>query len=405
MVGINAAYDNLPTSYLFSEIARRTRAFTAAHPELKVLRLGIGNTTEALPPTLIEALHHGVNLLSSRETYTGYGDEQGNSKLRKAIADSYLARNIKLDPLEVFVSDGAKSDLGNLTTIFGPGIVAVQDPVYPAYVDTTIISGRAGASFNGILEDLVYLVCNEKNGFFPSLPERADIIYLCYPNNPTGATATKEQLKTFVDFAIRNKSVIIFDAAYSAFIQDTNLPRSIYEIEGADKCAIEVNSFSKSAGFTGVRLGWTVVPKTLVVDRAEPGKVNSLWNRRQTTFFNGASNIPQEGGLVVLTEQGQRECQAIIDYYLENARIIRTGLLDLGITSFGGENAPYIWMKTPYGMKSWDFFDKLLEETHVVGTPGVGFGPSGEGHFRLSAFGHRENIEAAVDSIRKNLRL
>jgi len=404
---INENYNKLAAGYLFPEIAKRTKMFKEANPDVEVMRLGIGNTTEPLTPSIIKGLNLGVEKLSKVETYTGYGDEQGDARLRKAIAQKYLQRKISLEADEIFVSDGAKPDSANIQSIFGQdNIVAVQDPAYPVYVDSNVIAGRTGEFSNNAYKGLVYMPCNEKNDFFPDVPkQKVDMIYLCSPNNPTGAVATKEQLKKFVNYALKNKAVIIFDAAYSAYISDNKLPRSIYEIKGAKQCAIEISSFSKDAGFTGVRLGWSVVPKDLVVENSGIGKVNSLWNRRQCTMFNGASNIAQEGGLAALSEQGQKECQNLVNYYMENARMIREALNEIGIKTFGGVNAPYIWMKTPNNMKSWEFFDKLLKEAHVVGTPGSGFGPSGEGYFRLSAFGHRDDIKKAVESIKKNLKL
>jgi LL-diaminopimelate aminotransferase len=407
MVKINENYNKLAAGYLFPEIAKRTKEFLEKNPGAEIKKLGIGNTTEALSEKVIEGLHLGVDNLSKNETYLGYGDEQGSTVLREKIAEFYGIRGVKILADEVFVSDGAKPDSANIQSIFSKeAIVAVQDPAYPVYVDTNVIAGRTGQVKEGLYEGLVYMPCKEENNFFPSVPEKkVDLIYLCSPNNPTGAVAKKEQLKQFVDYAIENKAVIIFDAAYASFISDASLPKSIYEIEGAKKCAIEINSFSKSAGFTGVRLGWTIVPKELVVEETEAGKVNALWNRRQCTFFNGASNIVQEGGLAALSKEGQEQNQKIINYYMENARIIRDGLESLGIKCYGGINAPYIWMKTPNGMKSWEFFDKLLQECNVVGTPGSGFGPAGEGYFRLSAFGHRENIEKAVQSIKENLKI
>ena len=408
MATINQNYDKLAAGYLFPEIARRTKIFQEKKTNVKVMKLGIGNTTEPLPQIVIAGLHEGVRKLGFVETYTGYGDEQGDKRLREALVEYYKRMFVDLDPSEVFVSDGAKPDSANIQSIFGlENIIAVQDPAYPVYLDTNVIAGRSGEfdKEKGIYNSIVYMPCSENNDFFPDVPsKKVDLIYLCSPNNPTGAVATKHQLRKFVDYAREKKSVIIFDAAYSAFIWDPGLPRSIYEIEDAKECAIEINSFSKYAGFTGVRLGWTVVPKNLVVEGAEPGKVNSLWNRRQCTFFNGASNIAQEGGLFALTEQGQKECQRLVDYYMKNARIIRDGVESIGLKAFGGINAPYIWMKTPNSMRSWEFFDKLLNEAHVVGTPGSGFGPSGEGYFRLSAFGHREDIEKALDSMKRNLK-
>ena len=394
MATINTNYNKLAAGYLFPEIARRTRAYQADHPGVTLKRLGIGNTTEPLTETITEGLHRGVSLLSDGKTYTGYGDEQGDAALRDALATFYANMQIKISPDDIFVSDGAKPDSGNIQSIFSPEcVVAVQDPAYPVYVDTNVIAGRAG-DFNpetGRYSNLVYMPCNADNGFFPEIPEqKVDLLYICSPNNPTGAVATKEQLEKFVAYAREHKAVIIYDASYSEYISDPALPRSIYEIEGAQECAIEINSFSKFAGFTGVRLGWSVVPAALVTEDTEPGTVRKLWFRRQCTFFNGASNIVQQGGLAVLSEKGLAECHKVIDYYMENARIIREGLLAIGLTVYGGDNAPYLWVKAPGNMTSWEFFDKLLDEAHVIGTPGSGFGPAGEGYFRLSAFGHRK---------------
>jgi LL-diaminopimelate aminotransferase len=407
MVKINSNYNKLVAGYLFPEIEKRTKLFLEANPGVTVMKLGIGNTTEVLAPSVIDGLKAGVEKLANLDTYTGYGDGQGNIILREAIAREYAKLGVSIDPSEVFVSDGAKPDSGNIQSIFSiDAIIAVQDPAYPVYVDTNVIAGRTGENENGLYKGIVYMPCNEENNFFPSVPkQKVDLIYLCSPNNPTGAVATKEQLKQFVDYAIENKAVIIFDSAYSAFIIDNSLPKSIFEIKGAKKCAIEINSFSKSAGFTGVRLGWSIVPKEIVVEEGEAGRVNALWNRRQCTFFNGASNIVQDGGIAALSEQGQKENQKVINYYMENAKLIKEGLESIGLKCYGGINAPYIWLKTPNGMKSWDFFDKLLNECHVVGTPGSGFGPGGEGYFRLSAFGHKENVEKAIKSIKEKLKI
>ncbi|MGI6459163.1 MAG: LL-diaminopimelate aminotransferase [Candidatus Hydrogenedentales bacterium] len=407
MATINQNYGKLEAGYLFPEIGRRTREFLAAHPDASVMRLGIGNTTEPLPPSIIGGLQRGVDHLAKAETYTGYGDEQGNIELREALAARYAGYGVALEPDEFFVSDGAKPDSANIQSIFDTdNVVAVQDPAYPVYVDSNVIAGRTGRALNGQYEGFLYMPCTRENGFFPELPtQKADLIYICSPNNPTGTVATQEQLAGFVSYALKHKAVLIFDAAYAAFIADPALPRTIYEIDGARDCAIEINSFSKEAGFTGVRLGWSVVPKTLVCENGDPGTLHRLWFRRQTTMFNGASNIVQEGGLAVLSEAGQRECRAIIDYYMANAKVIREGLESIGLDVFGGVNAPYIWMATPEGMPSWEFFDKLLREAHVVGTPGSGFGPSGEGYFRLSAFGHADDVKRAVRSIQENLKL
>ncbi|MDZ7794997.1 MAG: LL-diaminopimelate aminotransferase [Spirochaetia bacterium] len=409
MARINSNYRKLAAGYLFPEIARRTEAYVQEYPKTKIRKLGIGNTTEPLTATVLEGLHRGVDKLAKRETYSGYGDEQGDSRLREKLAEYYQRRKVHLDPKEFFISDGAKPDSGNIQSIFSlDNVVAVQDPAYPVYVDSNVISGRTGEHIpeEGRYKGLLYMPCNEENGFIPAPPsEKADIIYLCSPNNPTGAVATHAQLKSFVDYARKQKAVIIYDASYSEYIEDDALPKTIYEVEGAEECAIEINSLSKFAGFTGVRLGWSVVPSALTVEDSRPDEVRSMWNRRQSTFFNGASNIVQEGALSVFTEQGLKESRELVEYYMENARIIRRGMQSIGMTAFGGDNAPYIWLKAPNNLGSWEFFDKLLQETGVIGTPGVGFGPGGEGYFRLSAFGHREDIGAAVTTITDNLTL
>lgn len=397
MAKLNQNYTKVPEGYFTSQIIKKTKEFTDSHPGVEILKLGIGNTTEPLAPAVIKGLETGVDKLSKAKTYTGYGDEQGDSRLRATIASWYKKRGINLDPQEILVSDGVKADSANIGSIFaGDSIVAVTDPVYPVYADSNIISGRK----------VLYLQATEESNFIPGLPEnKVDLIYICSPNNPTGVVMTKKELKKFVDYARKIKAVIIFDAAYSEFIRDRSLPKSIYEIEGAKSCSIEMQSLSKSAGFTGVRLGWTVVPMELVTEESTPGMVNKYWNRRQTTMFNGASNIVQEGALAVLGEEGQKQTHEQIKFYMENAKIIKEGLEDLGLKIFGGENAPYIWVKCPKALSSWSFFDKLLEEAHVVCTPGSAFGNMGEGYIRLSAFGHRENIEKAVKSIINNLKL
>ncbi len=407
MARINQNYDKLASGYLFPEIAKRTGAFLQQNPGAQVLRLGIGDTTEPIVSSVLDGLRDGVDALGVEASYSGYGPSEGISPLRESLCALYAERGLSLDPSEFFVSDGAKSDSANIQGIFSDDcIVAVQDPAYPVYVDSNVIAGRTGLATPSGYEGLVYMPCTEDNGFFPELPERkVDLIYICSPNNPTGAVATKEQLKRFVDYANEHKAVIFFDSAYAAFITDPELPRSIYEIEGAERCAIEFNSFSKTAGFTGVRLAWTIVPKACRTEDSEAGKLHALWTRRQNTFFNGASNVVQAGGVAALSPEGRRQTDEQVAFYLENARIINEGLLSLGITTYGGGNAPYVWLKTPGGLSSWDFFDKLLGECHVVGTPGSGFGPAGEGFFRLSAFGHRENVEKAVSSIRENLRI
>ena len=407
MARINKNYNKLAAGYLFPEIARRTNAFLEQNAGAKVLRLGIGDTTEPIVPAVLDGLHSGVDALGNTETYSGYGPSEGVNELREGLAKLYSERGVNLDSSEFFVSDGAKSDSANIQGIFSEDcVVAVQDPAYPVYVDSNVISGRTGEATDAGYEGLVYMPCTEENGFFSDLPDRkVDLIYICSPNNPTGAVATKEQLKTFVDYANEHKAIIFYDSAYASFITDPELPRSIYEVDGAETCAIEFNSFSKTAGFTGVRLAWTIVPKTCLTEDSEPGKLHALWTRRQNTFFNGAANIVQAGGIAALSPEGRSQTDAQVSFYLENARIINEGLKSLGITTYGGGNAPYVWLKTPGGISSWDFFDKLLTECHVVGTPGSGFGPAGEGFFRLSAFGHRENVEKAVSSVKEKLQL
>jgi LL-diaminopimelate aminotransferase len=426
MAGINDNYRNLQKNYLFIEIGRRTREFQAANPDADVMRLGIGDTVLPLGPTVVAGLHDAVDRLSKQETYTGYGNGEGNEELREALVKRYGERGVELGTDEVFVSDGAKTDSANILSLFEPenNIMAVQDPSYPVYVDAGVISGFSGEydRETGQYDEYVYMPCTAENSFIPEIPNcETDIIYFCSPNNPTGAAATMEQLKGFVDYAREKKALIVFDAAYAPFITDPNIPRSIYEVEGAKDCAVEINSFSKECGFTGVRLGSTVVPKTLSVTQQynydshkfediEPDTLNGMWLRRQNTFFNGASNIPQAGGLAALSPEGQKWSADQIAYYMKNARTIKEGVESIGLTAYGGDNAPYIWMQTPEletseRMPSWDFFDKFLSETGVVGTPGVGFGPSGEGYFRLSAFGIKDDVERAVDSIQKNLKL
>jgi LL-diaminopimelate aminotransferase len=408
MARINENYDKLGAGYLFPEIARRARAFAEKHPGVEVLRLGIGDTTLPLTPTVVAGLHAGAEKLGSAATYTGYGDYEGERFMREAVNGLYRERGVSLELSEIFVSDGAKSDSASIQSIFSAdAVVAMQDPAYPVYVDSNVMVGRTGAfdPATGQYRGIVYMPCDDRNGFFPELPrQKVDLIYLCSPNNPTGAVATREQLQTFVDYARAQQAVIIFDAAYSAFIREPGLPHSIYEVPGARSCAIELNSFSKSAGFTGVRLGWAVVPKELTAEDCPAGKLNAMWYRRQSTFFNGPSNVVQAGGAAALTPEGRRECRAMVDEYLQNARIIREGLQAVGLTCHGGTNAPYIWARTPGGARSWDFFDRLLEEAHVVTTPGAGFGPAGEGYIRLSAFGKRGDTERAVERIQAALR-
>ncbi len=411
MAFVNENYLKLPGSYLFSEIAKRVAAYTQTHPEADVIRLGIGDVTRPLPPAVINSLHSAVDDMASPETFHGYGPEQGYDFLREAIIRTdYNTRGISLDVDEVFVSDGAKSDTGNIGDIFGvQNIVAICDPVYPVYADTNAMAGRAGSyGIDGRWDRLVYMPCTAENGFVPALPEkRADIIYLCFPNNPTGTTISKAELAKWVAYARENHSIILYDAAYEAYISENDVAHSIYEIAGAKEVALEFRSFSKNAGFTGTRCAFTVVPKELSAYTEDGRKVsvNQLWNRRQTTKFNGVPYIVQKGAEAVYTEEGQRQIKELVGYYMENAKVIREGLRALGLEAFGGVNAPYIWLKTPDGLSSWDFFDKLLSEANVVGTPGSGFGPSGEGYFRLTAFGSKESTVEAVERIKTRLVL
>ncbi|MEA3466384.1 MAG: LL-diaminopimelate aminotransferase [Thermodesulfobacteriota bacterium] len=405
MARLNDNYLKLQAGYLFPEISRRVNEFAAAHPDDKIIRLGIGDVTKPLVPAVLKAFHAGVDDMAKGSSFHGYGPEQGYAWLAQTIIDkAYKPLGVELKTSEIFISDGSKCDSSNILDIFDLSCkVAIGDPVYPVYNDTNVMVGRTGeADEQGYYAGIVYMPSTEENGFAPQFPtEKVDIIYLCYPNNPTGTVATKEQLKGWVDYAIANDAVILFDAAYEAFITEPGIPHSIYEIEGAKQCAIEFRSFSKTAGFTGVRCGLTVVPETLMGTTSSGKKVsfNQLWNRRQSTKFNGVSYPVQKAAEAVYSDEGWAQVQEIIDYYMANAKIIREGLEAAGITCYGGVNAPYIWLKTPEGMTSWDFFDKLLNECFVLGTPGSGFGASGEGYFRLSAFGERENIEEAVKRI------
>ena len=402
MATINDNYLKLPGSYLFAEIARRVAAYKEANPDADIIRLGIGDVTQPLPQVCIEAMHKAVDDQAKAETFHGYGPEQGYSFLTEAIIKhNYTNRGIEIAPDEIFVSDGSKSDCGNIQEIFGTANkVAITDPVYPVYLDTNVMAGRTGTlQDDGHFEGVVYLPCTAENNFAPDLPkEKVDMIYLCCPNNPTGTTLSREELTKWVNYAKENESVILFDAAYAAYITEDDVPRSIYEIPGAKDVAIEFRSFSKTAGFTGTRCGYTIIPKT-VKGRAADGSLvpfNKLWNRRHTTKFNGTAYIVQRGAAAIYTEEGKKQVKELVSYYMENARIIREGLKSVGIKAYGGVNAPYIWLKTPDNMSSWDFFDKLLHEVNIVGTPGAGFGPCGEGYFRLTAFGSRENTERAV---------
>lgn len=405
MATINDNFLKLKAGYLFPEIARRVNTFIEANPKASIIKLGIGDVTEPLPQACRTAIIKAVDDMGDRQTFKGYGPEQGYLWLREKIAaHDFQARNCDIDASEIFISDGSKCDTGNILDIFGKNnTIAVTDPVYPVYVDTNVMAGNTGeANEKGEFEGLVYLPITADNNFTAEIPkQKVDLIYLCFPNNPTGATATKDHLKKWVDYAKANDSIILFDGAYEAFITDETLPHSIYEIEGAKDCAIEFRSFSKNAGFTGTRCAFTVVPKSLTAKAADNSDVElwKLWNRRQATKFNGVSYIIQRGAEAVYSEEGQAQVKALISFYLENARIIRENLTNAGLSVYGGINAPYVWLKTPDGLSSWDFFDKLLKNTNIVGTPGSGFGAAGEGYFRISAFNSRENVEEAMKRI------
>ena len=403
MVTVNENYLLLKSSYIFSEINRRVEEFQRKNPDADIIRMGIGDVTRPLPRAVVEAFHRAVEEMAEEETFRGYGPEQGYPFLREAIAENdYASRGVDVTADEIFISDGAKCDTGNIQEIFGlDNVVAVTDPVYPVYVESNVMAGRAGpADDDGRYSGLVYLPCTEENSFIPSLPEeKVDLIYLCYPNNPTGTTLTEKQLAEWVDYARDNGSLILFDAAYEAYIQEDGIPHSIYEVEGAREVAIEFRSFSKNAGFTGTRCAFTIVPEELEIpdSRGRMHSVRELWNRRQTTKFNGVSYPVQRAAEAVYTPEGQKEIGESIDYYMENARIIRESLDRTGLRYYGGVNAPYIWIKTPEGMDSWQFFDTLLNDAEVVGTPGAGFGPSGEGYFRLTAFNSLRNTVKAME--------
>ena len=406
MIQINQNFRKLPGSYLFSEIARRVADYSREEPDAALIRLGIGDVTRPLIPAVTRAMAEAVAEMGTPGGFHGYGPEQGYDFLRQAIAaHDYQARGVQVEPGEIFVSDGAKRDCGNIGDVFGPdNVVAVCDPVYPVYVDSNAMAGRAGEydPATGRWTRLVYMPCTRENGFVPAIPEgRADMIYLCFPNNPTGAMATRAQLKAWVDYANAHGSVILYDSAYEAFISQPELPHSIFEIEGARTCAIEFRSFSKTAGFTGTRCAYTVVPKEL---EREGVSLHALWNRRQTTKFNGVPYVVQRGAEAVYTPEGQEQVRETIAYYQRNAQVIRDGLEQAGLEVYGGVNAPYIWVRTPDGMDSWDFFDLLLRRAHVVTTPGAGFGPSGEGYIRVTAFGGAEEAVQAVERIQSVLK-
>lgn len=402
MLKVNQNYLKLQGSYLFSNIAKKVKSYKEEHRDQEVISLGIGDVTRPLTPTIVKALHDAVDDMADIDRFHGYGPDLGYSFLREKIAEfDFKRRGCDISADEIFVSDGAKSDSGNIQEIFSDKCtIAVSDPVYPVYVDSNVMAGRTGIydAASTRWSDVVYMPCTKDNDFVPDLPSKTpDIIYICSPNNPTGKALTRAQLQSFVDYALKNSAVILFDAAYEAYISEDDVPHSIYECEGAKDCAIEMRSFSKNAGFTGVRLGYTVVPKNLV--DTEGKSLYSLWARRHGTKFNGASYIQQRAGEAVYTEAGQKEIEGLVSYYMENARTIRDGLTSAGFTVYGGVNAPYIWVKTPESMTSWQFFDYLLKNAQVVGTPGSGFGPSGEGYFRLTSFGSHENTREAVKRI------
>ena len=403
MALINENYLKLKAGYLFPEIGRRVNEFVKANPDKKVIRMGIGDVTQPLPPTILKAFHEGVEEMGNIATFKGYGPEQGYDFLREIIAKKAYS-GLGITPDDIIVSDGSKCDTGNIQEVFGhDNKIAICDPVYPVYADTTVMSGKTGeVQPNGYYDNIIYMPCTAENGFIPELPtERPDLIFLCFPNNPTGAVASKEELEKWVDYARTNKSIILFDAAYEAFITDPAIPHSIYEIEGAKEVAIEFRSFSKTAGFTGTRCAFTIIPEEVVAydKNGEAHSVKKLWLRRHTTKFNGVSYPVQKAAAAVYSEEGLREVKSIIVYYMENAAIMRKSLADAGFEVYGGENGPYIWVRTPNQMKSWDFFDMLLNEANVVGTPGSGFGPAGEGYFRFSAFAVRENVIDAMKRI------
>ena len=410
MININENFLNLQDSYLFSTIAKKVAEFQKKNPDKRIIKLGIGDVTRPIAPKIIDAMHKAVDEMGNPDTFRGYGPEQGYEFLREKIVENdYKKRGVDIKLDEVFVSDGAKCDCGNIGDILSiDNVVAITDPVYPVYLDTNVMAGRSGKydEKTGKYQNMIYIPATSENNFIPELPERVpDMIYLCFPNNPTGTTLSKKELKKWVDYAKANKSLILFDSAYEAFISEEDVPHTIYEIEGAKEVAIEFRSFSKTAGFTGVRCAYTVVPKELkaYTKTGEEVSLNSLWNRRHGTKFNGVSYPVQRAAEAVYSEEGQKQIKENIAYYMNNAKIIKEGLKSAGYTVYGGINAPYIWLKVPDGLTSWEFFDKLLTEANIVGTPGVGFGPSGEGYFRLTAFGTKENTEEAIERI-KNIK-
>lgn len=406
MVTLNENFLKLQKNYLFADIAQKVNAYKEAHPEAQIIRLGIGDVTRPLAPAVIQALHKAVDEMGSAETFRGYGPEHGYEFLRRAIVENdFASRGVTLDTDEIFINDGAKSDTGNFGDILGTdNSICVTDPIYPVYIDSNVMGGRAGSVENGMWSDITYCSCTSKNNFVPELPAHStDMIYLCYPNNPTGTTLSREELEKWVAYALAHHSILLYDAAYEAYITTEGIPHSIYEIEGAKKCAVEFHSYSKTAGFTGLRCGYTVVPKELVVKSksGEMVQLNQLWNRRQCTKFNGTAYIVQRAAEAIYSEEGKRQVRETIDYYMTNARIMRETLTEVGLQVYGGIDAPYLWLKTPEGVGSWEFFEQLLTQIHVVSTPGVGFGPAGEGYIRLTAFGKREDCEEAMRRLKK----
>ena len=407
MALVNEHFLKLPNNYLFADIAKKVNAFKVSHPKAEVISLGIGDVTQPLCPAVIEAMHKAVDEMASKESFRGYGPEQGYQFLRDAIVkNDFVARGIHLEASEIFVNDGAKSDTGNFQELVRwDNSIGVTDPIYPVYIDSNVMIGRAGElGEDGKWSNVTYMPCSAENNFTPALPDkRVDVIYLCYPNNPTGTVITRDELRKWVNYAIKNDALIFYDAAYEAYIQDEDIPHSIYEIKGARKVAVEFHSFSKTAGFTGIRCGYTVVPKELTVATLSGERVplNHLWNRRQCTKFNGTSYISQRAAEAIYTPEGKEQVRATIDYYMNNARTMYNTLTDLGLEVYGGRNAPYIWVKTPNDMGSWKFFEQMLYEAHVVCTPGVGFGPSGEGYIRLTAFGDADDCKEAMERLKK----
>lgn len=406
MIKINQNFLNLQDSYLFSTIAKKVAEYSKNNPDKKIIKLGIGDVTRPIVPACLEAMHKAVDEIGTQEGFKGYGPEQGYEFLREAISNDYKKLGVDIQTNEIFVSDGAKCDCGNIVDIFAQNnIVAITDPVYPVYLDTNVMSGRSGEFDNekGTYKNIVYLPVTAENDFKPELPkEKVDMIYLCFPNNPTGTVLSKEELEKWVKYAKENNSIILYDSAYEAFITEEDVPHSIFEIEGAKDIAIEFRSFSKTAGFTGVRCAYVVIPQTVMgySENGEKVSLNKLWNRRTCTKFNGVSYVVQRAAEATFTEEGQKQIKENIAYYMENAKTIKNGLEDAGYTVFGGTNSPYVWLKVPEGITSWEFFDKLLEEVNVVGTPGSGFGPHGEGYFRLTAFGTKENTKEAIERIK-----